>query len=179
MNHNYSSLAVANYFLDLAEKDGVEITPLKVQKLVYIAHGCHLALTATKDNPHGEPLVSDEYAEAWKYGPVFPSLYYEFRNFGGNAITRRAIDIDIIQVDGNSIPRIETPNIDSDDIRTRRLLDDVWRVYGKYSGTRLSTVTHAKHSPWDQTYKEGVVRNTHIPNTLICDYYKDKLRVEI
>ena len=176
MEKNYSSLAVANYFLDLAEKDNVKMTPLKIQKLVYIAHGCHLALTATKDDPMGKPLVSDENAEAWKYGPVFPSLYYEFRNFGGDEITRRAIEIGIKKV--GTVPEITVPNIDLEDIDTRQLLNEAWRVYSKYTGIRLSTVTHAKDSPWDQIYKEGAVRNTHIPNGVISEYYQKKLNIE-
>ena len=55
--------AVANKFLELGERDGVsDITPMKLLKLVYIAHGWHLALSEGK-----KPLVN-EASEAWKYG---------------------------------------------------------------------------------------------------------------
>ena len=79
----YSAFAVANYFLRLGRDSGEEITPLKIQKLVYIAHGYHLAFTASDNSPNGLPLVDDEFAEAWQYGPVFPSLYHHFKRFGG------------------------------------------------------------------------------------------------
>jgi uncharacterized phage-associated protein len=38
-----------------------------------------------------EPLI-DERVEAWNYGPVIPSLYHEFKNFGSGAITLPATD---------------------------------------------------------------------------------------
>ena len=68
----YSTQDIANYFLQKGEKDPT-MTPMKLIKLVYIAHGWNLGLT-------GKPLVSED-AEAWKYGPVFPSLYNKYRGF--------------------------------------------------------------------------------------------------
>ena len=69
----YSAIAVANCFLDIADAQSRPITPLKIQKLVYIAHGWHLAI-------YEEPLIV-ELVEAWKWGPVIPLLYHEFKNF--------------------------------------------------------------------------------------------------
>ena len=46
----YSAKAVANYFLSkYGRKKG--ITPLKIQKLVYIAHGWHMACHGHEDPP--------------------------------------------------------------------------------------------------------------------------------
>jgi len=101
----HTAKAVANYVLDLSEREGVEITPLKLQKMVYIAHGWHLAI-------RGQPLVTDEYAEAWDHGPVFPSLYYEIREFGKKPITRRAPDL-ILYDDGSA--KLETPGLEDAD----------------------------------------------------------------
>ena len=71
----YSAKAPANYFI--GKYGRFKISPLKLQKLVYISHGWHLAI-------FDRELVDDEYAEAWQYGPVFPSLYHEFTEFGAN-----------------------------------------------------------------------------------------------
>src|SRR4051812_38412301 len=78
--------AIANYFLDLAEMDNEKIQPLKMQKLVYFAHGWYMAFM-------GDPIkpLLDEYVEAWQYGPVIPDLYHAFKSFGSNPITGRAV----------------------------------------------------------------------------------------
>ncbi len=38
------SLAVANFFVEKSISTGIELTPMKVIKMVYIAHGWHLAI---------------------------------------------------------------------------------------------------------------------------------------
>lgn len=45
---NYA-LAIANYFIELAHKESKDIRPLKLMKLVYIAHGYILAMLDTHD----------------------------------------------------------------------------------------------------------------------------------
>ena len=68
---------VADYFIANARGP---LTPLQVIKMVYIAHGYSLAIL-------GEPLV-EEAVEAWRYGPVLPSVYYAAKRYGGDGITR-------------------------------------------------------------------------------------------
>jgi uncharacterized phage-associated protein len=79
----YDGRAVANYFLSLAAAEGKLLTHLKLQKLLYYAHGRHLALS-------GEPLVESGF-EAWPYGPVAPDVFSCFRVFGRNPITVPAL----------------------------------------------------------------------------------------
>ena len=59
-----SSGAIANYFLDRGEGEDILISPMKVIKLSYLAHGWYLAFT---DN---NTLVNED-VEAWDHGPVF------------------------------------------------------------------------------------------------------------
>ena len=85
---NYA-LAIANYFIELAHKDNIDIRPLKLMKLVYIAHGYILALL---DKPTDGAKL--EKVEAWQYGPVFPSVYYSFKQYGGNPIDKTTTVLD-------------------------------------------------------------------------------------
>ncbi len=161
----YSAKAIANYFIVKYGKYG--LSPLKLQKLVYIAHGWYLALS------DGEPLIDDEYAEAWQYGPVFPSLYYEFKDFGPKRITRKAEDVTFS--DDEDV-EFFVPEIQGDDDRTRKLLDRVWDVYRKFTAGQLSSLTHADGTPWHQVRRESPgMRNVHIPNELIRTHYEEKM----
>src|SRR5262245_29920187 len=78
MTPTYSALAVANYFLDLAKAKGLALDPMKLQKMIFFAHGWSLAL-------YDEKLI-DEPIQAWQYGPVVQSVYHEFKSFGAARI---------------------------------------------------------------------------------------------
>ena len=71
----YDAATVANRFIELAESDsGRRLTPMQLIKLTYIAHGFSLAIK-------NRPLL-DESVEAWRYGPVIPSLYRKLKSYG-------------------------------------------------------------------------------------------------
>lgn len=155
----YSAKAVANYFLSKYRKHG--ISPLKIQKLVYLSHGWHLAF-------YDDPLVDDEYPEAWQYGPVFASLYHEFKYRGRLPIFDLATEIGIDL-------RKSTPKIPKSDTRVRELLDKVWEVYGEFSGIELSAMCHEPDSPWEKTWKgAGGKKNANIRDEEIKAYYKEQ-----
>lgn len=164
----YSAKEVANYFLDLAGKEGVELSPLQIQKLVYIAHGWHLAI-------YEEPLVDDEYAEAWEYGPVFPSLYYEFKEFGADPIKRFAVEA--YYIDFLKKWETSTPSIKKNDIETQEFLNHIWKLHKELTGGQLINLTHKEGSPWKQTRdRSSNIRNADIDNETIENYYKEQLR---
>lgn len=158
---NYA-LAIANYFIDLAHRDGKPIRPLKLMKLVYIAHGYILALL---DRPtEGAKL---EKVQAWQYGPVFPSVYYSFKQYGRNPIDRKTTVFDFsgtASPDTNEITPILT------DIDSKTICRFVWKQYGKYSDTSLVATLHAKGTPWSEVYEPG--KNNVIPDSLTKQYYK-------
>ena len=74
INRTYDPIAVANFFIQKSIETGLEVTPMKLLKLVYIAHGWSLGL-------FGEPLI-DEAVVAWTYGPVIPDLYKVLKDYG-------------------------------------------------------------------------------------------------
>ncbi len=164
----YSAKNVANYFLKTYGRKH-DISSLKLQKLVYLAHGWHLAL-------HDKALVADENAEAWQYGPVFPSLYHEFSEFGRGPITRLANDYEVDPRSGK-VKLAVAPDIPKHDTPVRRLLDRVWDVYGKMSPWQLSAMTHQPDSPWDKTRRQsGGKNNANIDDKVIKAHYKDLMK---
>ncbi len=160
----YSAKAVANYFLTKYGNHG--ITPLKIQKLVYIAHGWNYVFGKSD-------LINDELAEAWPYGPVFPSIYNEFKYLGGMPIVNLAREFDFEQLEKGNMVSYE-PQIPESDKRTRNLLDVIWKIYGKFTGSQLSEICHQNGSPWYKTRKEQpAIRNAHIPNEVIKKHYNE------
>jgi uncharacterized phage-associated protein len=153
----YSSLAIANEFIDRARLDGQPLDHLKLQKLVYLAHGWSLAL-------YDQPLLGED-VEAWKYGPVIPRLYQAFKHYGNDSIMENAIE---------RLEREESvPSIRFDDERARKLIDRVWEVYKRYTGVALSNWSHEPGAPWDQVWRKGEgQRNAVIKNALLKGYFQ-------
>lgn len=152
----FSARSIANYFIDRAKVAGEKLSPMKLQKLVYYAMGWYAGYTA-------QPLV-DEAVEAWQYGPVFPSLYQEFKRFGSGHITSKATELDM-NFDDVEVPSPEDPSV-------CQFLDKIWNSYGKYTAVRLSEMTHASGSPWDITWKSAQgVRNKDIPFEVIQNHF--------
>jgi uncharacterized phage-associated protein len=168
----YDAAAIANYFLDLADRSGADLDPMKIQKLVYFAHGWHLAL-------RDAPLIN-ERIEAWEYGPVIPTLYGQFKKFGNGKITERALKFEF---DGRKIlykpSSLDSQADENANQFTKPLLDRIWEVYGKLSGIQLSNVTHADGSPWAITFSRNPGRrHLVIDDDLIKTDFKRQLAEE-
>lgn len=79
-----TAMDVANYFLaTLGIDKESDLTHLKMQKLCAYAQGISIALL-------DRPLFEEEL-EAWKHGPVVPSLYEEFKKNGRRPIPAKKI----------------------------------------------------------------------------------------
>ena len=157
---NYTPQHVANYFITRANEEDRPITQLKLIKLVYIAHGWNLALL-------GEPLF-DEPVQAWRYGPVIPSVYHEFKHFGRRPIDQMAENLDLDTM------AMENPQIPKSDAMTRKILNLVWNAYRKFSGEALIEKTHEQGSPWSQTF-EPEVRYSIIEDELIHRHFEERI----
>lgn len=147
-----SPFAIANYFIQKAASEGVALTPMKLIKLVYIAHGWYLALA-------NKPLIR-EPIEAWQYGPVIESLYHAFKRYGNASLPISAATDAVI--------------MDNEHQDITRLLDKIWERYSKFTAAQLSTITHQSDTPWSQVYKPNQ-RRVVIPDDLIKKHYQDKI----
>lgn len=152
----YDAKSVANFFLSLAKSEGEAISPMKLQKLVYYAHGWYAGYT-------GKPLIN-ERVEAWQYGPVIPSLYHEFKHCGAGPITSLATDFVDMEIEVVPPPA---------DAGVQKFLQNVWTSYGRFTGIRLSEMTHAPGGPWEQTWKEAAgAKGADIPFERIAEHFK-------
>lgn len=155
---SFSPATVANLFLSKATSDSRAITPMQLIKLVYIAHGWHLGYFKT-------PLISEQ-VEAWRYGPVVPTLYQSLKKYGKSGVTSPLPTNTIFSREA----AIEGDSAD--------LLDSVWRSYARYSGIELSTMTHRAGTPWDKAWNQrggSAIESMPIPEDDIRDHYEQKI----
>jgi len=139
----YSALAVANAFIELGREEGSgcePITPMKLQKLLYYANAWHLFLK-------GKPLINESF-EKWKFGPVVPSVYYEFRGAGASVI--KALGTRISERDGT---KLIAPIVQREDKYVWKLLAQINRKYGNMDGVALSALSHRPDGAWAKTAK--------------------------
>jgi uncharacterized phage-associated protein len=80
MAQRVTASQVADYLIWFAHEHGSFVSNLKLQKLLYYAQAWHLAL-------FGRPLFADKL-QAWIHGPVVPSVYGRFKEFGGRNIDK-------------------------------------------------------------------------------------------
>ena len=145
MGAQLTALAVADRIIQFSMEDETPVTPMQVQKLVYFCHAWKLGLG------HG-PLFQDA-VESWQYGPVIRSVYHALKHYAGDRITER-------------LPEESA----SFSVTEDKIIRVIWQRYGHLDGSRLSRMTHATGSPWDQTYKADK-RSQIIHNHVIRDYY--------
>ena len=123
---------VARYFLAKQDEDaGDTISNLKLQKLVYYAQGCALALL-------DRPLFKDPIW-AWTHGPVVDSLYHEYKRWEAGAI-----------------PPPEDMDFTLYSHDEREVLDEVYEVYGQFSAWKLRDMTHSE-PPWLETPNDSII----------------------
>lgn len=158
----YSAKAIANEFLHLAKNEGRPVTPMQLLKLVYFAHGWYLALTNDR--------LIDERIQAWKYGPVIPSVYHEFKSFGNEPIDCFATEGETVMNGGKIGFKWNEPRVPACDQAPRDLIRRVWEVYNGYSAIQLSRMTHEPGTPWAETPNREV-KGTTIDDEKIKDYF--------
>lgn len=159
--------AVANYFLAKANEQGKSLTPMQLIKLVYIAHGWHLAW-------HDRPLIGDD-VEAWRHGPVIANVYHAFKKYGRDRIERPTygeydivIDIGLLDLDDKVIKPEPISQVFSSE--AEGVMDEVFRTYGSLTGLQLSKMTHLPDSPWEKTFRAN--ENRVIENDCIKAHFE-------
>lgn len=113
-------------FLSYGRKQ-YSLTPLKLQKLLYLAQGWSYVWDK-------KAAFSDEF-EAWQYGPVSKKVYEEFKRYGRSEIPERE-GIDSLR-----------------DFDVTETLAAIWDEYGKKTAYDLVELTH-QQKPWRDAYSQ-------------------------
>lgn len=147
-NYICNSVTLAKYIAGYANANGFVINMTKLQKLLYITYGVYLAVKGQR--------LTDEHPQAWPYGPVFPT-------------TRNKL----LKLDLRNVQMPEDKTLDND---VRSCVALVFKTYGAYNATYLSSWSHRAGSPWDQTVNMiGFTWGDRIPDEYIMDYFKSNV----
>lgn len=142
--------AIADYFIQQDSlRNEPDVTPMKLQKLLYFAQANYLASTGAR--------LFDENIEAFEHGPV---VHREWQRHPGRQI--------IAAEDADSFAsEIALPL----DVET--FLDRVWIRFKDYSANTLRNMTH-KQEPWRNAYSEGSYRAV-IPDAEMASYFRHRV----
>lgn len=128
----YPTSQIADFMLAKSSPElGDFISNLKLQKLIYYAAG---VMAAVRQDVN-DPLFADPI-EAWTHGPVVPTQYRRFSEFGSGPI-----------------PNVEGFDFDAFKPVDLQVLDDVYSLYGQYSAWKLRNMTH-EEAPWLASYDQ-------------------------
>ncbi len=129
---------VAEYIIGVMQVDN-----LKLQKLLYYSQAVHLVRKGV--------VLFEDKIEAWRYGPVIPNVYHQYKHFGFDVI----------------VPEHESSSskLCIDQMKT---IDMVLTYYGEMSAVRLVNETHSE-DPWKDVYEEN--ENKVIDVDVMREYY--------
>lgn len=150
----YSAVSVANSIIKLAKEKGInDLTPMKIQKLMYFAQFFYLK------NFEDGILIDDNFVR-WRFGPVIPSLYYQLRNYGSNPVDDY---IRQLSPDYEAIVYMMSKK----DSTSWNFLDKVFDTFGHLDGIALSTLTHRHNSSWSNGDIDTVITIDDMKNAEI------------
>lgn len=139
----YKAIDIAKYIICYANENDVNVTNLKLQKLLYYAQAWYLV-------NFGKPLF-DEKIEAWQFGPVVPVVYNEFKSFGKNPI----------EIENESCQKIIS------EPECINYLDEFCNHFLKFSAADLVSMTH-NEDPWIEAFGSS---NNEISIDRMKQYY--------
>lgn len=147
----YKASLIAKWFLyynqiTMDQEDADLISNLKLQKLLYYAQGCFLAIK-------GIPLFPEKIL-AWDHGPVVNEVYQEYKVNRSRGIEYNG------DYDGSIKPEDE------------KILKEVYSIFGQYSAWGLRNKAH-NEQPWMETERNHEIKNDLIKDYFIKNYVSE------
>jgi uncharacterized phage-associated protein len=161
-----NAIAVANYFVDLAVQERCELRQFGLMKRVYVTHGfCLAILNRSALDPRFDVV------EAWKNGPVIPSVYHSFKHNRNSPIKEKSV---IAEWSNGAVEYI-TPELAHGCGDVKKIAQAVFERYMGYSDAQMVELLHRAGTPWALCYEEG--RNNVIPDLYTKTFYEKVLGI--
>lgn len=159
---------VAKYIgLSLTSK-GLSISPLKLQKMLYYTQAWFMVFLGR------ENTLFPDVPQAWVNGPVYPTIYYEYKDKAANMCDHLP---STVFYTGSVLDGLryytEALNLTPD---TTELIESIMMLYGSKTQNQLILLTHSER-PWAETRGDlppFIRSEQEIPLDLIYSYYKDR-----
>jgi len=151
---------LSEYFIKFFNEVGDHISHLKIQKLLYYTDVWHRVYFNAK--------LFDEKPQAWVHGPVYTSVYQQYRDFGAKNII---IDKSMDDIKSEMSEIFESK-------KKRNFINDILQFYGNKSAFALEMMTH-NEVPWQKTregYGDIEPCNEEINMKMAKKYYASLLR---
>jgi len=166
-----NAISISNYLIERSKSvTGRYLKLLGLIKRVYFVHGFSLAI-------YDRSAIDKRFdtVEAWKLGPVIPSVYHTFKHNKDADITELGEIILGYDIKDNlDYPelKVDTPILKDEDII--KVADMVLTRYKDYTDNDLINLTHLKGSPWQLSYRYG--DNCPISDKLTKMYYSEVIK---
>ena len=155
----FNASLIAYAFVKKGIDEGKYVTQMKLQKMLFFAQGYHLSR-------FGVPLIKETF-QAWKYGPVVPNIYQDFKLYGSSPIT----DTNYLSF---SRGFLEVATLDA---KAQDAIDYTWEITKNTTASSLSNWTHQPGTPWDKVYNP-IETDKVIDNGLIKSYFDSFLKID-
>jgi uncharacterized phage-associated protein len=158
---SYPAITIANELIKLSLSEEIPVTPMKLQKMIYLANGISY-------KRKGKKLI-DERFEAWDYGPVVESVYHEFKEYRGDPIPEPK-NVPVFK-DGETF-NSSAVNVADDDLQ---IIKEAWDNAKNLDGITLSKWSHNHSSPWDKAF-HAQPKAVYISDNEIKEYFENFIK---
>lgn len=163
MRTNVNINDIADYVILMCNENGVDISPLKLQKLLYYIQAWHMVY-------FNKAKIFDEMPQAWVNGPVYPSVYRRFKHIPRYS----SISIEDAKISSSLPDKAHDLGLSKDQFE---FLDSIFQFYGVMDHDRLVFLTHSE-LPWSEK-REGLMpfdqSTAELSADTMYDYYHARL----
>lgn len=132
-----STIALSNNILKYAFEHDITITPMKLQRLMYLIYAAFLQETGI--------LLFQEPFQCWKYGAVLQSVYDKFSCF-------KAKNIETYATDANGFAHLVNLTNNWD---LNRVFNTIMARFSHMSATDLCNLTRAPETAWSKAFRNS------------------------